>query len=378
MKKQASYLTAGGIMLTALLTAAVLSGCGTPEERAKQKMDAAAAAIVKGQELFLQQQQADEAKAAKLGKEIDELKAKSLRLSEEAIKDDPGNLDAYGNYGYILQGMMDKASVEKAIAVYKQGLEKLYATKPPPYQRGVDDSLQNKYNTFNLQIGVSYQRLEKYDEAFTYLEKVREYFPGRYADANFKYGYYLQASGKIDSAIVYFERATELDPRKADNYPYLEAAYKAKAAEQKKTNPKAAADWGKITAAYKRAIAADPSNGDFYIRLASAYDAADMRKDAVQTYKEALEKNPNSYTAMNNYGMLLSDMNKNAEALPLLKKSVEINKNYATGYFNYGTVLSNMGKKSEAIEQFKLYIKMAGDDPQSAQNVAMLKREFGL
>jgi tetratricopeptide (TPR) repeat protein len=372
------------VLLWVIALTVIFTGCGTPREKSDEKMNSAAKSIGQAQEL---QRQLDEGvgNATELQGQIDKLKVKALQLSKESIEDDSTNINAYYNYGIIMQSF---GQFSKAIEQYQRGLSKLPA---PPYEPALKDSLQNLYNSFNLGMIVCYKNQKDYVSAVKYSAKVQQYFPSRYAEALFNYGFFLQASmneskdpvKNIDSAIVVFKESIRWYQEAAqrgsadaskiyDAAYYVDQAYRAKA---KATNSKP--NFAGITDAYQRAANADPNNAQIYVRLASAYDEAGQSAQALEVYRKAIEKNPTNKTVRNNYAMLLSDKGKSAEAAQELKALIQNSPDYAMAYFNLASVLQKSGKglsNSEVRGYLQKYVELAKSDPAQAQNVAQVEQ----
>lgn len=373
------------VLLWAIALMVVFAGCGTPREKSNDKMNAAAKAIGDAQELQRQVDVGTGGDAAEMQGQIDKLKVKALQLSKESVEDDPTNVNAYYNYGLIMQSF---GQFSKAIEQFQTGLSKL---PPKPYEPALKDSLQNLYNSFNLGMVVCYKNQKNYVEAIKYAENVQQYFPSRYAEALFNYGFYLQATMKesadpgkqIDSAISVFKQSIRWYQEAAQRGSadasqiynaayYTDQAYRAKA---KAVNAKP--DIAGIIDAYQRAASADPNNPEIYVRLASAYDESGQTAEALGIYRKAIEKNPSNKTVRNNYAMLLSEKGKNPEAVQELRAIIKDSPDYAMAYFNLASVLQRSGQSlsnPEVNNALKKYVELAKSDPSQAQNVLQVEQ----
>ncbi|ACF13539.1 TPR repeat-containing protein [Chloroherpeton thalassium ATCC 35110] len=371
------------IIIAVFLFGGFFSGCGTPREKSIQLMSSAGQLIGQAQEL---QRKIDmgEGNAAQLQGQIDQLKIEAIKQSKEAIETDTSNVDAYYNFGIILQSIQQ---FNKAIEQYKIGLSKI---PQPPYHATFDkemaDSLQNLYNNFNVGLVVCNKNMKNYTESIAYANNVKQYFPSRYAEALFNYGFFLQATmsksndpvKQVDSAITVFQHSIRwygeaaargsADPTQIyQTAYYTEQAYRAKA---KAANTKP--DYDGIVDAYQQAAKADPRNPEIYVRLAATYDEAGQSNKALDVYKTAVEKNPENRTVVNNYAMLLAEKGKTKDAITQLSSLVEKNPSYAMAYFNMASVLQKTGKSLRSAEVKKYlmkYVELAKNDPAQAQNV---------
>ncbi|MFN3386946.1 MAG: hypothetical protein ACK42Y_10220, partial [Candidatus Thermochlorobacter sp.] len=261
----------------------LMMGCGTPRERSNDKMKAALLEYRDYQEKQATLATATPEQAKKIEAELEILQNKALKMMQEAVKEDPTNIDAINNYGLFLQGT---GYPNEAIPVFLQGLSML---PKPPFQgeKAVRDSLQNLYVGFHNYIANSYMMLPgKADSAVYYAEQIKEEFPSLYAKIARQAGIQLQAQKKFDEAIRYFEASVDaylpalLRNRNDENIEgneksayNLEQAYRARAKAKGLPKP-SKEDYAKMIAGYEKAIASmekaglDARNLPNYMRYA--------------------------------------------------------------------------------------------------------------
>jgi tetratricopeptide (TPR) repeat protein len=75
--------------------------------------------------------------------------------------------------------------------------------------------------------------------------------------------------------------------------------------------------------------------------------------EAITHFQKALELDPNKFEIQNNLGFLLSVSGRLREAFPYLEKALEINPNYAEAHYNLGNALLRTGRVAEAIVQLQ-------------------------
>jgi len=376
------------VIIAVFLFGGFFSGCGTPRERSVQLMTSAGNLIGQAQELQRKLELGD-GNANQLQGQIKQLKVEAIKQSKEAIEIDSSNIDAYYNFGIILQSIQQ---FNRAIEQYKIGLSKV--PQPPyhsKYDKEVADSLQNLYNNFNVGMVVCNKNLKRYTEAIGYANNIKQYFPSRYAEALFNYGFFLQATmakssepiKQVDSAIAVFKNAVRwygeaaargsADPAQIyQTAYYTDQAYRAKAKESK-TKP----NYEGIAEVYRLAAKADPRNPEVYVRLAATYDEAGQSKKALEVYKQAVGKNPANKTVLNNYAMLLAEKGKTRDAIKQLNTLIEKHPTYAMAYFNMASVMQKTGKslRSAAVKKYLVkYIELAKNDPAQAQNVKEIEQ----
>ncbi len=366
-----------------IISLLLVAACGTPREQSVIKMSAAGEAIGKAQELQRKIDLGDG--GPELEKEINELKIQAIKLSMEAIETDTTNLDAFYNYGIILQSI---GQFNKAIEQYKYGLSKL---PPPPFAPELKDSLQNLYNNFNVGLVVCNKNIKNYTAAIHHASNIKQYFPSRYAESLFNYGFYLQATmneskdpiAQVDSAIQVFTKSMrwykEAAGRgSADPQQIYQAAYYAEQAYRSKAKAaKSKPNYTGIINAYEAASAADQNNAEIYVRLAAAYDESGQSSKALNVYQKALDKNPSNKTVRNNYAMLLAEKGKTSKAQKEMQYLIDKFPNYAMAYFNMASILQKKGKslKSSAVQKYlRKYVELAKSDPNQAQNVQQIEQ----
>jgi Tfp pilus assembly protein PilF len=316
-------------------------------------------------------------------------------MMQEAVKEDPTNIDAINNYGLFLQGT---GYPNEAIPVFLQGLSML---PKPPFQgeKSVRDSLQNLYVGFHNYIANCYMMLPgKADSALYYAELIKDEFPSLYAKIARQAGIQLQAQKKFDEAIKYFEASVDaylpalLRSRNDENIEgneksayNLEQAYRARAKAQGKDKP-SKEDYAKIIAGYEKAIASMEKAGlgarnlPNYMRYADAAAEAGELKKADEAYRKAVElnTNPRNVAPRTNYGLFLKDNRRTREAIEVLKKVVDDNPDYALGYYNLATAMIDAGRKAEAMPLLKKYVELGLKDPTEKKNAEIIKKEFKL
>lgn len=372
-----------------------VSSCGTPRERSNEKMKAALLEYKEYQEKQAALATAPPDQLKKLEAELEAIQNRALKMMQEAVKEDPTNIDAINNYGLFLQGT---GYPNEAIPVFLQGLSLL---PQPPFQgeKAVRDSLQNLYVGFHNYIANCYMMLPgKADSAVYYAEKIKDEFPSLYAKITRQAGIQLQAQKKFDEAIELFEKSVDaygpalMRNRNDENIEgneksvyNLEQAYRARAKAQGKPKP-SKEDYQKMIAGYERAIAnmqkvgLEARNLPNYMRYADVCAEAGEIKKADEAFKKAVElnTNPRNVAPRTNYGLFLKDNRRAREAVEMLRKVVEDNPDYALGYYNLATALIDAGRKSEAIPMLKKYVELGLKDPNEKKNAEIIKKEFNL
>jgi tetratricopeptide (TPR) repeat protein len=80
--------------------------------------------------------------------------------------------------------------------------------------------------------------------------------------------------------------------------------------------------------------------------------------EAIDHFQKALQLDPNKFEIQNNLGYLLSVGGRLREAFPHLEKALEINPNYAEAHYNLGNALLRTGRVAEAIVQLQQAVEI--------------------
>jgi tetratricopeptide (TPR) repeat protein len=80
--------------------------------------------------------------------------------------------------------------------------------------------------------------------------------------------------------------------------------------------------------------------------------------EAIAHFQKSLELDPNKFETQNNLGYSLSMGSRLRDAFPYLEKAVEMNPNYAAGHYNLGNALLRSGRVAEAIVQLQKAVEI--------------------
>lgn len=86
-----------------------------------------------------------------------------------------------------------------------------------------------------------------------------------------------------------------------------------------------------------------------YFQIANKYKQEGILEQAIATYKNAIEQNPNFYWAYHNLGEALAQLDRWEEAATAYTRARELNPNSAWSHYNLAEVLSELGHLDEAI-----------------------------
>jgi protein O-mannosyl-transferase len=94
-------------------------------------------------------------------------------------------------------------------------------------------------------------------------------------------------------------------------------------------------------------------------------------------WRDTLAKDPNSWLAQNNLGIMLRNEGKLAEAIAHYQEALRINPNYAETHNNYGVALKVSGHIDEAIAQYEEAIRLRPDYADAYDNLGNALRAQG-
>lgn len=196
----------------------------------------------------------------------------------KALKDSPSSVLANTNLGNLRYTSGD---FDEAISLYKTAYD--------------NNSRKNALVPYNL--GLTYTKVDNWDEAKGFFEKTIEYKPDYY-EAYYQLGVYHKVGGDIEKAEEFFKKAVEINPDYSKGNIELGVIYTRR---------------GELDEAekyFKSAKNADPSLGITYKNLAAIYAKQGKIDLAIKVLREALKINPDDNEAKELMNKLLSLLKK--------------------------------------------------------------------
>lgn len=192
--------------------------------------------------------------------------------------------------------------------------------------------------------------LERTPEAIAYLEKTsRDYPDNLYAKTLL--GQVLAGSGETSAARELFESTL------SENEEWL-PAYTALAGLNQ-------ADLGAQIDVYKRGLNAVPDSQELALLLGTAYERSGQYDEAIATYEDALEANPDMQAVANNLAALLVDFRDDSASF---RRALELVEDFADSdnpafLDTLGWVHYRLGDYDEAQPLLEEAVKLAGEVP---------------
>lgn len=111
-------------------------------------------------------------------------------------------------------------------------------------------------------------------------------------------------------------------------------------------------------AAYRRAIAIEPSHADAHVNLGRLLHEAGDPEDAASHYEAALAARADDAIAAFNLGVALEDLRKLPEALLAYQKAARLDSANADAHFNAAALAERLGRTAEALQHLQAYRKL--------------------
>ena len=105
---------------------------------------------------------------------------------------------------------------------------------------------------------------------------------------------------------------------------------------------------------FKQALEKDPEQTNIMGNMAESYRKLDKNSEALKLYRKAIAIKPNVPVLYTNMGVVLGKLGKGAEPEEALKKAASLNPGGAAqSYYNLGATLVNSGRTADAVEPFR-------------------------
>jgi uncharacterized protein (TIGR02466 family) len=129
---------------------------------------------------------------------------------------------------------------------------------------------------------------------------------------------------------------------------------------------------------YKNALNLQPNMPDLQFNLGIALAHINKLDAAENAYRQALKLNPNFFEAYGNLGTVLQRQGKLDDAIASYQQGLKINPTDARAYFNLGTVLRDKGELQQALNSYKKAIELFANYTDAHNNLGETQRDLGL
>lgn len=110
---------------------------------------------------------------------------------------------------------------------------------------------------------------------------------------------------------------------------------------------------------YRQAIEHNPNSPMAHLNLGVVLDKQGSRSEAVQHYRQAISLQPGYIKAYNNLGCTLVKLGQWAEAIQVYQQAIELKPDWAILYDNLAQVWANQGEVAKAIAAYRRAIQLA-------------------
>jgi tetratricopeptide (TPR) repeat protein len=298
------------------------------------------------------------------------------------------NPDFEGIYQLLASTYRDLGQIDEAVSALKEGLKKqpnsLKILRPLAYLQlhGEDESaaiptfltildVDPKDSDTRLNLGILYQKRNRYEEAVRCYQQVLEAEPANFT-ARYNLALVLLRQKKVEDATAEMELANKLSPgnaelleRLGDVYSYQNHHDKAAAAYQAAIGKGVArADLfsklgfslatlkrnSEAAVALEKSVTFNPNNPDAYYMLGDLYSELKRYDESVSAYQTSLKLNPAQKEVHYNLGTLYAERKQYEEARAELKAAVDLDPNYAPAWSNLAVVYEKLDLAKEAIQ----------------------------
>lgn len=260
---------------------------------------------------------------------------RALENIEAALERNPQNAEAFYLKGQVLQ---EKAANVEGVEAYNEAVTNMTAAYnqaaelDPKLQADISQRLRMAYyNVFQKGIQ-SFNKGQNdkvfYNDAAAYFGIAADMMPDS-AGAYINQGYALLNAGKQADAIVPFEMAIEKGDQQVETFVFLADLHGVAG------NPE------KSVVVLEQARKVYPDNADIQAQLLNAYIQANQIDRAMQTYREAVEREPDNKLYRYNYGSLLLEAEDYDGAIAQLSKAVALDAEYGNAHYNLGAAYVN-------------------------------------
>ncbi len=252
-------------------------------------------------------------------------KSEAIAEFEEALRANPGFVDAHVNFGGLLA---ETGRGEEAIGHWREVLE----------YRPERTDVRFRLGALLLEAGRS-------EEAARELRTVVRENPGL-GEAWFELGRALIEIGDFTGSREAFERSLELMPDEPGAFVNQAIGYRQSGRPREALAP------------LQRAIQLKPDYALAHIQLGLAYADLGETESARAAFQELLRLEPENPDPLIHLGVLASKANNLDEAMERFRQALAIDPNNTTARYNLGGMLSTEGRIDEAIAEFERVLRI--------------------
>ena len=130
-------------------------------------------------------------------------------------------------------------------------------------------------------------------------------------------------------------------------------------------------------ASFERAVAADPTNAEYWVNLGNARRAADNADAAAEAYRKAADLDPRSADAANGLGVLLVQQRRPGDAIPWFQRALEVSPDFVQARLNLGIAYQESGQHDLARAAYRDVLARSSQSAPERHAAADLLRSLG-
>lgn len=198
----------------------------------------------------------------------------------------------------------------------------------------------------NFFVGLGYNQLNKYSNAFPYFQKCVQINPND-VDGLHSLGYTLHQLKRGREAIPHLKDALRIQPNNIDLLSTLALVYE---------NLK---EWKTSDSLYENILIRSPDNALILNNYAySLSERDDSLEYAFEMSKKSLSIEPENASYLDTFGWILYKLNKLDEAVDYIRRAIEKENDNSTLYDHLGDVYYKLGANQKAIEAWQNALKL--------------------
>ena len=128
---------------------------------------------------------------------------------------------------------------------------------------------------------------------------------------------------------------------------------------------------------FKKAAEKDPNSTTAWYGLGYCYAGQNSYTDAIAAYRHAIQTNPTNAISYFHLGNYLSKLGRYDEAIETIKQAVLINPEFEEAYFNLGIIYLKTGRLEEGKEAFQNVIRINPGSKTAHYNMAVTCTSLG-
>jgi len=176
----------------------------------------------------------------------------------------------------------------------------------------------------------------------------------------------LQNAGRTSEAASIFQEVLAVHPNHVETlYLYSLIAGKNR-------------DWPLTVSLIQRAIAAAPNLAILHATLGLAYSCSGQTENAVESYRKAVQLDPNDIQTLVSFGNLLVECKLFDEALHIHEKIINRDKNSHEAYFRIGNVYLLKSLHQKALEAYSMALRLKPDHLNAMNGLGVAQMYLGL